>query len=79
MMKNKLTTLEAKNRTSRFTKLIEDNYLFLFRGTAVQGGGKKSEKYFKEAQELMSKIFAKATSNDPAKKSATLFSGSGDY
>ena len=51
-----------------------------FSGTAIQGGGgKKDEKDFSEAKEIMSKIFAKATSEDPAKKPANLFSGSGTF
>lgn len=54
---------------------------YFFSGTAVQGGGKKGSGDFNEAQNLMGKIFAKASSEDPSKKqkgNLNLFSGSGN-
>lgn len=53
--------------------------IIAFRGTAVQGGGKKDSKNYKEAQDIMSKIFAKASTEDPSKnQNKNVFSGSGN-
>lgn len=74
MMRSKPITPVERNR--KIKRLIEASYLFS--GTAVQGGGKKDSKDFNEAQNIMSKIFAKASSEDPSKKHTNnAFSGSG--
>jgi hypothetical protein len=50
----------------------------LHSGTAVQGSGKKDSRNYKEAQDIMAKIFAKASTEGPSKKqNMNVFSGSG--
>ncbi len=74
MMRSKPTMPVERNR--KIKQLIEIPYLFS--GTAVQGGGKKDSKDFNEAQNIMSKIFAKASSEEPSgKQTNNSFSGSG--
>ena len=50
----------------------------LYRGTAVQGGGKKKSNDFDEAHDIMSKIFANASTEVPPKhQKPNQFSGPG--
>lgn len=73
-MKSKPSMLVEKNRTI----LVFFNLSHIRSGTAVQGGGKKNSNNYKEAQEIMGQIFAKASSEDPSKKNKNIFSGSGN-
>lgn len=77
MMKNKHIMLAARNRTSLLHKLTDRAHFNIFRGTSIQGGGKKGNNSVGEAQDIMNKIFANATPEDSAKRTTSLFAGSG--